>query len=270
MFTINATLGFSWVISSFGFFLCCRYLIDPLTYVRLSVNKSNNHGLSSPYIRTWFTYSDEERWQRLNLLISWLHAFITGLLVLYSFYAYPELQYDFVKHVNFVTYLTCSLSFGILDKLSYFCYDFCDVISNRRGSNLFEIILHHIVILIFFGLNIMRVLNIGYQMFALLAEVNSIFLHARKLFQLFNIPRENFFVQLNMIINILTFFLCRLCMLFFVTIFVYYDRYRVGDSYYLFVTIILIPVMWIINPILFYRVLYTDFLKRYKSRKLMS
>jgi hypothetical protein len=107
-------------------------------------------------------------------------------------------------------------------------------------------------------------------MFALLAEVNSIFLHARKLFHLFNIPRENVVVRLNMIFNIITFFFCRLCMLFFVTIFVYHDRYRVGDFYYLFVTCILIPVMWIINPILFYRVLHTDFLKRYKSRKLMS
>jgi hypothetical protein len=107
-------------------------------------------------------------------------------------------------------------------------------------------------------------------MFALLAEVNSIFLHARKLFHLFNISRDNYFVRLNMIVNILTFFLCRLCMLVFVTIFVYHDRYRVGDYYYLFVTCILIPAMWIINPILFYRVLYTDFLKRYKSRGFMS
>ena len=104
-------------------------------------------------------------------------------------------------------------------------------------------------------------------MFALLAEVNSIFLHARKLFHLFHIPREKFIVRLDMLFNILTFFFCRLCMLFFVTIFVYYDRYRVGDFYFIFVTCALIPVMWIINPILFKRVLYTDFLKRYKSRQ---
>lgn len=107
-------------------------------------------------------------------------------------------------------------------------------------------------------------------MFALLAEVNSIFLHARKLLNLFHVPRENFFVRLNMILNIITFFFCRLCMLFFVTLFVYHDRNRVGDHYFVFVIYFLIPVMWIINPILFYRVLYTDFLKRYKSKKLMS
>lgn len=264
MFTINVTFGLSTAAISFLFFLLIRHLIAPLTYFRLCTTKQENQIQPAPYLRTWFSYRDEERWQRLNLLISWLHALITGVLVLYSFLVYQDLRKDFVEHVNFVTYATCSLSFG------YFIYDLFDVISNRRGSDLFEILLHHIITLIFFGLNVIRLKNIGYQMFALLAEVNSIFLHARKLFSLFNIPRENFYVHFNMVLNIVTFFLCRLCMLFFVTLFVYYDRYRVGDYYFLFVSCILIPVMWIINPILFYRVLYTDFLKRYKSRKLMS
>ena len=107
-------------------------------------------------------------------------------------------------------------------------------------------------------------------MFTLLAEVNSIFLHARKLFLLFNIPRENFFVRLNKFLNVVTFFLFRLCMLFFATIFVYRDRYRMGNFYYLYVTCILIPIMWVMNPILFYRVFYTDFIKPYKSRQLIS
>lgn len=107
-------------------------------------------------------------------------------------------------------------------------------------------------------------------MFALISEVNSIFLHTRRLFILYNIPRENILVKLNMIMNILTFIFCRLIMLLFVTIFVYYDRYRVGYYNYIFVMYILIPIMWIMNPILFYRVLSTDFIKRYKSRKLMS
>jgi hypothetical protein len=107
-------------------------------------------------------------------------------------------------------------------------------------------------------------------MFALIAEINSIFLHTRRLFHLYNIPRENLFVRLNMFLNILTFLICRLIMLFFVTLFVYQDRYRIGYYNYIYVMYILIPIMWIMNPVLFYRVLYTDFIKRYKSRKLMS
>ena len=87
--------------------------MDPLTYFRLFITKENQKtSSSSPVLRTWFTYIDEQRWQRLNLLISWLHALITGGLVLYSFLVYPELRADFVEHVNFVTYVTCSFSFG--------------------------------------------------------------------------------------------------------------------------------------------------------------
>ncbi len=102
-------------------------------------------------------------------------------------------------------------------------------------------------------------------MFALIAEINSIFLHARKFFHLYNIPRENVFVRLTMFLNILTFLICRICMLFFITIFVYRDHYRIGYYYYIFVMYVGIPVMWIMNPVLFYRILYTDFLKRRKS-----
>ncbi|CAF0747741.1 unnamed protein product [Adineta ricciae] len=140
MVTINVTLGLSCTIVSFGFFLLCRYLIRPLTNYRLFINKTDNEkNAPSPSFQTWLTDPNEKRWQRLNLLISWLHALITGVLVLYSFLAYPDLRNDFVEHVNLVTYVTCSLSFG------YFCYDLCDVISNRKGSDLFEILLHHIV-----------------------------------------------------------------------------------------------------------------------------
>jgi hypothetical protein len=156
MITIDVTLGLTSAILSFAFFLSCRYLISPLTYSRLCANKSKHQTISSPYIRTWFTYVDEVRWQRLNLLISWIHALITGVLVLYSFLVYSGLRADFVDHVNLVTYVTCSLSFGMclineifemkLFILGYFCYDLCDVISNRKGIDLLEIGLHHIVV----------------------------------------------------------------------------------------------------------------------------
>ena len=113
MVTINVTLGLSCTIVSFGFFLLCRYLIRPLTNYRLFTDKTDNEkNAPSPSFQTWLTDPNEKRWQRLNLLISWLHALITGVLVLYSFLAYPDLRNDFVEHVNLVTYVTCSLSFG--------------------------------------------------------------------------------------------------------------------------------------------------------------
>ena len=113
MITINVTLGLTLSILSFAFFLLVRYLIDPLTYYRLSTQKPGQRTLTSPNVHTWLTCPNEERWERLNLLISWLHAAITGVLVLYSFWAdAPELRRDFVHHLSLVTYLTCSFSFG--------------------------------------------------------------------------------------------------------------------------------------------------------------
>lgn len=107
-------------------------------------------------------------------------------------------------------------------------------------------------------------------MFALIAEINSIFLHARKLFQLYQIPRDHIVVRVNMFLNIFTFLFCRMVMLIFVTIFVYQDRYRVGNWNYMYVMYVLIPGVWIMNPILFYRVLRTDLFKRHQSNKLVS
>ena len=112
MITISVTFGLFITSLFFLFFLLCRYLIRPLTYFRVSINERNNQTFVSPYFQTWFTYSDRERWQRLNLLISSLHALVTSILTLYSFWAYPELCHDFVHHINFITYVTCSFSFS--------------------------------------------------------------------------------------------------------------------------------------------------------------
>ncbi|UJR13523.1 hypothetical protein I4U23_000537 [Adineta vaga] len=264
MVAITVTLGLCWTVLSFGFFVLCRYLVTPISLLRPSPTKTNRIP-SKPYIHTCLTCSNDQQWERLNLLVSWIHSLITGLSVIYSFWTYAPYMYnDLVTHVTLFTYLTCALSFG------YFWYDFCDILSNRRGSEMTELLFHHVLTLIFFSFNIFRIMNIGYQMFALIAEINSIFLHARKLFHLYKIPRDNLVVRFNMFLNILTFILCRLCMLIFVTIFVYHDRYRLGNLNYIYVMYVLIPSVWIMNPILFYRVIRTDFFKRHQSKKLVS
>jgi len=112
MVTINVTLGLYWSILSFGFFVICRYLARPLAVIK-PITK-NNEKIYQSYIQTPFTCSNAEEWERLNLIISWLHSLITGLSVIYCFWAYsPDIYRDFVTHLSLVTYLTCSLSFGM-------------------------------------------------------------------------------------------------------------------------------------------------------------
>lgn len=120
------------------------------------------------------------------------------------------------------------------------------------------------------GTGVFQQRNVGYIMVALLAEVNSMFLHLRKLFQLFNIPRENSFVRLNMVINLITFIAFRLGILCFGTMSILHDGLRLGTYFYYFLIFILAPTMWIMNPVLFYRILNVDFLKKSKPTKLAS
>lgn len=111
MVKISIQLGLICSILSFGFFLLCRYFIRPLLPIR-QISKGQIKS-SRPYFRTSLTYSNAQQWERLNLLISWLHSFLTGLAVIYSFWAYaPEIYQDFVNHVTYFTYLTCAFSYG--------------------------------------------------------------------------------------------------------------------------------------------------------------
>lgn len=112
MVAITVTLGLCWSILSFGFFVICRYFARPLAVIT-PITK-NNEKVYESYIQTPFTYSNAEQWERLNLLISWLHSLITGLSTIYCFWMYSPYMYrDMVNHISLVTYLTCSLSYGM-------------------------------------------------------------------------------------------------------------------------------------------------------------
>ncbi|CAF4120907.1 unnamed protein product [Rotaria socialis] len=221
---------------SFVFFIICQHLIQPLTEIyhphndRDNVEKRKMKMVQNPsYIRTWFTDSNAERWIRKNTLISFFHAFITGIL-------------------------------------GYFCYDTIDIISNQQGSELLEMMIHHALTLTLFGTSIIRRANIGYLMLALIVEINSVFLHLRKLFHQYNIPRESLIVRLTMVTNIITFLIFRFGLFIYGSITIFRDGERAGSYFHIFLGYILVPTIWIINIVLFYRLLYTDFLKKRKTK----
>lgn len=111
MVNIDIKLGLICSIISFGFFLLCRYLIRPLLTIRFIPKEHPK--IYQSYLRTPLTYSNAQQWERLNLLISWLHSFITGIAVIYSFWTYaPDIYQDFVNHLTYLTYLTCAFSYG--------------------------------------------------------------------------------------------------------------------------------------------------------------
>ncbi|BHF71386.1 TLC domain-containing protein 2 [Sparganum proliferum] len=91
---------------------------------------------------------------------------------------YPELVQDPAVHITPYTYYLVCVSTG------YFIYDAFDICWNRRFAKEVEVMLHHFAVVSAFMHNVLTMKCIGYSVIALLVEVNTIFLHLRKLMQL--------------------------------------------------------------------------------------
>jgi hypothetical protein len=100
----------------------------------------------------------KDTWLKQNTLISFIHSLISSPL----------------SHINYFNYALIAFSLG------YFVWDFYDCLQNATQST-FVILIHHIVVILFLGHILLRTRNIGYGIYALSLEINSVFLHARRL-----------------------------------------------------------------------------------------
>ncbi|CAH8455293.1 hypothetical protein MS3_00009352 [Schistosoma haematobium] len=141
-----------------------------------------------------------------NYSISIIHAFISGLSSLICLISYPDLVGNVIDSENVFAYNIMGFATG------YFVHDIYHNICGGVGLRSLEIILHHITVLTcFYVVSWYRIL-VCYALFGLLMELNSIFLHARKLMILLNIDPESVTYRLNAIANIITFIIFRICL----------------------------------------------------------
>ena len=195
-----------------------------------------------------------------NLVISWIHGFITGVWSLLAFIIYPQILDDPIAFNNPFTYAMTAVSTG------YFIYDFIDNIRNRSVKSKLEILLHHIFVSLMFMYNLFTNTCVGYVSFCLLAEVNSIFLHGRKLLQVFQVDYNSLLYKINVWLNLLTFVFFRFVAMFSVLIGMYIFGHRVPTVYFYTLTVsaVFVSPMQIV---LFWRLVKSDILRKKKSTK---
>uniref|UniRef100_A0A8W8MNV8 TLC domain-containing protein n=1 Tax=Magallana gigas TaxID=29159 RepID=A0A8W8MNV8_MAGGI len=145
--------------------------------------------------------NDPWRWR--NLFVSWIHAILCGCWDIICFAVYPEMFDDLSAHINYFTYTLVAFSTG------YFTYDVLDMYFNNRLLHDWGVTLHHLIVLIFFVYNIQTKYAIELTCVALLVEVNGMFLHARKLMQIFQYGFEHKMYIVNKYTNLITFVVCR-------------------------------------------------------------
>lgn len=103
---------------------------------------------------------------------------------------------------------------------------------------------------------------IGYNVVALMAEINSFFLHSRKLLHMLNYEFDNKFYRAVCIVNLLTFFFCRGWSLVRISYGMLTENHRVPSFYFSCLTASIF-VMNMINPVLFWRLLRNDVLRNW-------
>ncbi|GFR72571.1 TLC domain-containing protein 2-like [Elysia marginata] len=201
----------------------------------------------------------DDEWKWRNLWVSWFHALITSVWVLTSFYRFPEVFADVILHVNYYTFFCACFATG------YFTYDLLDVVINNKARAMWEVVIHHIMVAGMLYYNVYLKAQIGFSLIAMTVEVNSIFLHWRKLYQMTQVPFSSFKYAVVKYLNLVSFALFRLFPLAYITYTLFTMYHRVSLVYYVLIFVTM-ACMDLLNAVLFWRLVKSDILRGWASR----
>ncbi|NXM61652.1 TLCD2 protein, partial [Illadopsis cleaveri] len=169
------------------------------------------------------------------------------------FYLHPEMSKDLVGTHPPGAHSLVAVSVG------YFLEDFVDMLCNQKLHQSWELLFHHSVVIICFGIAVLLHQYVGFALVALLVEINSIFLHLRQILLMANLVHTTCY-RLNSLINLGTYVVFRIATLAWMTRWLFLNRQNVPPATYAVGTVGM-AIMTPMNIILFYRLLRSDFFK---------
>uniref|UniRef100_A0A8D0FSZ2 TLC domain containing 2 n=1 Tax=Strix occidentalis caurina TaxID=311401 RepID=A0A8D0FSZ2_STROC len=141
----------------------------------------------------------------------------------------------------------------------YFLEDFVDMLCHQKLHQSWELLFHHSVVIVCFGIAVLLHQYVGFALVALLVEINSIFLHLRQILLMANLMHTTCY-RLNSIVNLGTYVVFRIATLAWMTRWLFLNRENVPPATYAVGTVGM-AIMTPMNLILFYRLLRSDFFK---------
>lgn len=192
-------------------------------------------------------------WKWRNIWTSFVHSLLTGCWALLGFFLHPEMAEDLISTHSTFSHSLVAVSIG------YFLHDFVDMILNQKLHQSWELLFHHTVVITCFGIALLLHRYVGFSLVALLVEINSIFLHLRQILRMANLQQSTIY-RLNSIINLGTYVVFRINTLAWMTRWLVLNRDNIPLLTYT-VGSIGLAIMTLMNIVLFYRLLRSDFLK---------
>ncbi|OCT91519.1 TLC domain-containing protein 2 [Xenopus laevis] len=192
-------------------------------------------------------------WKWRNIWTSFVHSLITGSWALLGFYLHPEMAEDLISTHSPFSHSLVAVSIG------YFIHDFLDMLQNQKLHQSWELLFHHAVVITCFGISVVLHRYVGFSVVALLVEINSIFLHLRQILLMANLLKTTFY-RLNSLLNLGTYVIFRISTLAWMTRWLVLNRDNIPLLIYTIGSVGM-AIMTVMNIILFYRLLHSDFLK---------
>ncbi|XP_068695141.1 TLC domain-containing protein 2-like isoform X1 [Montipora foliosa] len=196
--------------------------------------------------------STKNEWLYFNILISFLHACISGVWSVYCFVDNPEMLHDVTKgwSLSSTYLLTFLVGYTLHDTLDIVVHDF-------RGSP--GLIVHHIVIITVavFVLYIKQFLPFATSLCVI--EFNSVFLHLRRLMRFHGIERSQFVYKLNLVALFGTYIALRFVFLVWCTALYVREGHKTYLPYFL-VGVIGYVALIVINVTLFSQLWKMEFM----------
>ncbi|CAF2698139.1 unnamed protein product [Rotaria sp. Silwood2] len=207
---------------------------------------------------------DKTNWLKYNILLSCIHAAICSLLLIIGVLRAPEIFQDPLSHANHFNYALISFSTG------YFLYDFIDCIKSSTSSTI-AFLFHHIIVMAFFIHVLFYTRNIGYAIYGLSIEVNSFFLHARRVLRwhspIFKSIYYNNLLKIFIDIgNYITFILFRFGIVIVGLRALFIQRNRLNPFVLIFTTMAS-SAIGILNIVLFYRLVKNQLMRKLKIKQ---
>lgn len=192
-------------------------------------------------------------WKWRNISTSFTHSSITAIWAVLCFFLHPQMAEDLIETHSVFSHALVSFSIG------YFIYDFFDMVVNQKFSLSWELLFHHTVVITCFGLSVLSSRYVGFAVVALLVEVNSVFLHLRQMLRIASKDKGTLY-RVNSIINLGTYVVFRINTLAWMTRWLVLNRDKVPLVAYTLGSVGM-AIMTVMNIVLFYRLLRSDFLK---------
>ncbi|XP_073472731.1 TLC domain-containing protein 2 [Aquarana catesbeiana] len=192
-------------------------------------------------------------WKWRNIWTSFTHSLLTGIWALLGFYLHPEMAEDLISTHSRFSHWLVAVSIG------YFIHDFVDMLQNQKMHQSWELLFHHTVVIICFGISLLLHRYVGFSVVALLVEINSIFLHLRQILLMANQLKTTLY-RLNSLLNLGTYVIFRIITLAWMTRWLVLNRENIPLLIYTIGSVGM-AIMTLMNIVLFYRLLRSDFLK---------